>query len=149
VATFNDLVLNVAGDYTLKATSGDLDPDTSDRFTVAPAAVTSGVRVYWGRVRLDASGLYEQAVTLTNTSGRALGGPLVLSVTGLPHGTSLANASGTYQGSPYVRLNPAGDSLGAGKSFTVVLTFSVSGPLARRGRQAPGLHFDLEVLQGL
>src|SRR5205807_3130008 len=37
VATFSNLVLNTAGSYTLQATTGTLDPVTSNTFTVDPA----------------------------------------------------------------------------------------------------------------
>jgi hypothetical protein len=60
-------------------------------------------------------------ITLTNTGGTPLAGPLQLKLTGLPAGVTLLNGSGVHQGAPYVG---AGAGLAPGASVTVPLSFS-------------------------
>ena len=68
-----------------------------------------------------ATGKYAGGVTLTNTGGTALTGPLRLVLGGLTSGVSLDNASGANGGVPYVAI--AGP-LAAGASVNVALAFS-------------------------
>jgi Bacterial Ig domain/Putative Ig domain len=60
--------------------------------------------------------------TVTNTSGSTITGPLSIGLSNLTAGASLFNASGTFNGDPYINL-PAGD-LTAGSSTSVLLRFS-------------------------
>ena len=67
------------------------------------------------------SGKYVGGVTITNSSGAAISGPLQLKLNALTSGLTLDNASGTHAGAPYVTL--AGP-LATGASVNVALTFT-------------------------
>ena len=67
------------------------------------------------------TGKYAGSLTITNTSGAALAGPLQLKLDKLTGGLTLDNASGASAGAPYVSLS---GSLNAGATITVPLTFS-------------------------
>jgi uncharacterized repeat protein (TIGR01451 family) len=142
VATFRDLTLNVAGTYTLKATGGNLAPDVSNPFTVAPADVTGDLHFRRGPLHPAGQGdhgtrPFSQQITITNTSDHALSGPLALVLKGLPAGATLANAGGTYQGNPYINVLGDGQVLAPGQSVTITLEFSVNS-------HHPGDHDDLD-----
>jgi predicted extracellular nuclease len=68
------------------------------------------------------TGKYTGSVSFTNTSGKAIDGPLQLVLQGLPAGVSLDNKSGDFAGAPYVTLPSA--SLAPGATVTVGLTFT-------------------------
>jgi hypothetical protein len=68
--------------------------------------------------------VFVQTITITNTSASALSGPLALVLTNLSSGVTLANASGTFNGNPYIDVLGSGGTLGVGKSISVVLQFS-------------------------
>jgi hypothetical protein len=68
-----------------------------------------------------ATGKYVGSVTLANTSGAALGGPLQLKLNGLTAGLTLDNASGINGGAPYITLP---GPLDAGATVSVPLTFT-------------------------
>jgi hypothetical protein len=65
-----------------------------------------------------------ETVTVTNTAGQNLAGPLQLVVSNLPAGVTLVNATGTWGGNPYVTVT--GSSLAPGASVSLTLTFSYS-----------------------
>ncbi len=65
---------------------------------------------------------YTGNITLTNTSGAAVSGPLQLELNGLPSGVTLSNATGVRNGVPYITVNSA--SVAAGASVVVNLVFS-------------------------
>jgi hypothetical protein len=72
---------------------------------------------------------YKQTVTLKNTSGTAVIGPLSLVLDGLSAGVKLVNQTGSTSktspaGSPYVNVALAGNELDVGQSVTVVLEFA-------------------------
>jgi uncharacterized repeat protein (TIGR01451 family) len=125
IAVFADLTLNEAGTYTLTATGGTLTPDFSNPFTVTPADVMGDFTVDRGKVHRAGRGVFEQTVTLANTSDHTLDGPLALVLEDLPPGVTLANASEAYQGSPYVNVLPIGVSLSPGRKVRVTLHFSI------------------------
>ena len=56
---------------------------------------------------------------MTNRSGAVLDGPFQLVFGGLPAGVTLANASGSHAGAPYVTLPAASLAPGATASFAV------------------------------
>ncbi|WP_026354513.1 ExeM/NucH family extracellular endonuclease [Massilia niastensis] len=68
------------------------------------------------------TGKYTGSVTIANTSGKPLSGPLHLVLQGLPGGVSLDNRSGEQGGAPYLTLPQA--AIAAGASVTVSTTFS-------------------------
>lgn len=90
---------------------------------LVPQNVTASVRI--SLARLWYTPVWRellQTVTLTNTSGSALTGPLQLAVTGLPSGTTLVNAIGAHHYSPYLTATAA-PALAPGASVSVQLRF--------------------------
>jgi hypothetical protein len=82
-----------------------------------------------GFVRDRRSGLYTQQVTLTNSTGAAIAGPVNLVLDSLSANATLANASGTTAnnpplGSPYLVVPGTGSGMAMGASATVTLQFS-------------------------
>lgn len=75
------------------------------------------------------TGRWQQTVTLTNTSGAAIQGPVMVALQSLSANASLFNANGVTQcavpgGRPYVRFNlGAAPSLLAGQTVTATLDF--------------------------
>jgi hypothetical protein len=150
VATFSDLRLSKPGTYTLKATGGILTPDTSNSFSVTPANVTADLTIQRGLPLSFANGygvplLFEQTVTLTNTSARVLAGPLALLVQGVPSGVTLLHAGGTYQGSPYLEFRSAVGVLAPGQHVTVTLVFAGQ----HHAGNGDDFSYQLTALQGL
>jgi hypothetical protein len=84
--------------------------------------VTASVKMTRGLLALNrTTGKFVGTVTITNTTGAALAGPLNYRLDGLTAGVTLDNASGTVNGAPYITL-PNG--LAAGASVTVTTTFT-------------------------
>lgn len=67
-----------------------------------------------------ATGQYGAALTLTNNSNAAVNGPFQVEIAGLPAGVTLANATGTHNGVPYITVNTASVAAGAKLSLTLV-----------------------------
>jgi hypothetical protein len=113
-------------------TFGNCQAATYTALAVPLSNVTSLLALAYGSVGRDAAtGYYMQAVTLTNTSGKPLVGPLSLVLDGLSAGVKLVNQAGTTgatspAGSPYVNVALAGNVLDAGQSVTVTLAFDVA-----------------------
>ena len=139
MATFTNLTLSLAGTYAPTATGGELTPDFSNAFTVSPSVVTAGFKFKREPLhkvgRRGRSQMMSQAIKITNTTRHADSGPLALVLAGVPTGVTLAHASGTYQGNPYIDFEQNNNALAPGKSVTVSLDFAVSGHRAL-GRQA-------------
>jgi hypothetical protein len=115
----------VAAGSEITATATDPGGNTSE-FS-APETVRTDVTAalsvkYGGFVFNRSTRLFSQTLTITNTSGSAITGPIVLVLQNLKN-AALVNQSGTFQGNPYVTIL-AGGSLGAGQSLTVTLFFS-------------------------
>jgi hypothetical protein len=95
------------------------------------SAVTGSPQLLTGLVSISSSGLlYSRAsltfngtLTITNTSGQSIAGPLEIVVTGLPQGVILKNAAGMFNGNPYVTV-PGISTLTSGESATSVVQFS-------------------------
>ena len=64
----------------------------------------------------DGPNAFEQMVILVNNSGTTLTGPIALVLTGLPAGVTLTNATGMFNGSPYIDIVPANGSWKPGQS---------------------------------
>ena len=85
--------------------------------TLPPADFTSQISIQESGIRLNrTTGFFVQTVTLTNTSGIPLPGPLYLIVSGLPQGISLIGINGVTTtiapvGSGYFTLPLTGGSL--------------------------------------
>jgi hypothetical protein len=69
-----------------------------------------------------------ESLTITNTGGQYVSGPISVVLTKLSAGFTLSNATGSYNGSPYIRILNYG-VLSPGQSYTAFLQFSV-GPTA-------------------
>ncbi len=84
--------------------------------TKVTAQVTATAFVY-----NRATKTFNTTYTIKNT-GASASGPINLSLTGLASGITVANATGTFNGSPYVAVSSG--SLAAGASVTVAVQFS-------------------------
>ena len=93
----------------LKSAAGPLDVSGSVKLTQVGATLNR------------ATGKYVGSVTVTNTSGAALAGPLQLKLGNLTTGVTLDNATGTDGGAPYVTVT---SPLNPGATISVPLTFS-------------------------
>jgi predicted extracellular nuclease len=104
--------------------ASDHDPVVvSLALTPSFADVTASVKIARSGFTLNrATGKYTGSVTITNTSGQALNGPLHFRLDGLTAGVTLDNRSGEQGGSPYITLPNA--SLAAGASVTVSTVFT-------------------------
>jgi len=79
--------------------------------------VTASVKVQGSAIVLNrTTNKFTSTIWLTNTSAGALGGPLHYLVDKLPAGVTLANASGSLNGVPYITV-PGGLAAGAQASF--------------------------------
>ena len=95
----------------------------------APADVTASVRTaVSGLVFARASGKWTGTVSITNTAGTALTGPLQIALKNLPAGVALSNASGSQGGAPYITAAVA--SLAPGATITVPVSFTKTGTAA-------------------
>ena len=85
--------------------------------------VTASVKIARSGFTLNrVTGKYSGTVTITNTSGQALNGPLHLRLDGLTGGVTLDNRSGMQGSAPYITLPNA--SLAEGASVTVSTVFT-------------------------
>jgi FG-GAP-like repeat len=104
------------------------------------------VTVTRGRIRYNPfTGRYLQRVTLQNTSGPALHGPVWLVLDGLTPGVRLRNRRGVTRslaplGSSYVRITPPGDTVAPSNRVSVRLQFT--NPARRR------ISYNVRVLAG-
>ncbi len=106
-----------ASDHDPVIVSLDLQPAFAD--------VTGSVQTTSSGLVLNrATQLFTGTVTLVNTSGAALAGPLTLSFDGLTSGVTLKNATGTKNGAPYITV--AG-GLAPGASVAIPVSFSNPG----------------------
>ena len=104
-----------ASDHDPVVVSLNLAPTYAD-VTASVAITRSGITL--GRV----GGKYSGTVTVKNTSGAAITGPLHLVLQGLPSGVTLDNKSGMVDGAPYLTLSNT--TLAPGASVTVTTTFT-------------------------
>ena len=114
----------VAAGINITATATDPNSNTSE-FS-APATVQSNVTgdlsvKFGGFVFNRLTRQFSQTLTITNTSGAPITGPIKLVLLNLKN-AMLANQTGTAQGNPYITVLDGG-SLGAGQSFIVTLAF--------------------------
>ena len=81
---------------------------------------TAGIRVVSsGMVLNRATGVYSGTLTLINTTGSAINGPLQTVLTQVPAGVTVENRNGDYQNNPYLTYN---GGLAAGQSVTIPIT---------------------------
>jgi predicted extracellular nuclease len=110
--------------------ASDHDPVVISLNLQAPAADVSGsIRaISSGLVFARLTGQWGGTLAITNTSGAALTGPLQISLSGLPAGVTLVNATGNRSGVPYITANTG--SLAPGATLTVPVTFTKTGTAA-------------------
>ncbi|MYM25912.1 ExeM/NucH family extracellular endonuclease [Duganella sp. FT135W] len=110
--------------------ASDHDPVVISLKLQAPYTdVSSGIKaVSSGLTYARLTGLWTGTLSITNTSGAAITGPLQVSLGGLASGVTLVNASGNRSGVPYLTANTS--SLAAGATLTVPLTFTKTGTAA-------------------
>jgi subtilisin-like proprotein convertase family protein len=112
------------GPYTVTASVSGATPATFS-LTNLPATVnvTAQVRVTsTGLLYSRVTRLFVGTVTITNISAQSISGPLQLVLTNLSSGVTLANATGTTGGSPYITV-PGVVTLAPGASASVGVQF--------------------------
>jgi ELWxxDGT repeat protein/parallel beta-helix repeat protein len=125
-------------DQVVSATATHPSGNTSEfarTFLIQPRAVdvSASVQVVRGGLRLNrATGLYQQQLAVTNTSGRSIDGLVSLALDGLDPAISLVNrayltAFTDPVGSPLVHVNLGSDATPwlSGQARTVVLEFAI------------------------
>jgi len=110
--------------------ASDHDPVVISLNLQAPYTdVSSSVKtVSSGLTYARLSGQWSGTISITNTSGAAITGPLQVSLGGLPAGVTLINASGSRSGVPYITANAS--SLAPGATLSVPVTFTKTGTAA-------------------
>jgi hypothetical protein len=125
VATFNNLVLDTSGSYSMAAEAnlaagGVLGPVDSASIAIAsPVSLKFGSITYNSRTKL-----YSETVTVTNITSGTLTGRMALELTGLPAGVALTDATGTTNGNPYIDFLASGKTLKKNASVSITLTFT-------------------------
>jgi hypothetical protein len=103
---------------------GNTANNTSNTDVVAVAAIVSG-QVFVsqnGFARNRATGLWVATMTVTNTSGLAITGPVQVVLTSLSSNATMTNNTGMFSASPYITVNVG--NLAAGASVSVVIQFT-------------------------
>ena len=104
--------------------------NVAESITVADMPALGPVNVT-GQVSVTSSGLvyshltqtFSGTVTVLNTSGQSIAGPIEIVLTNLTAGVTLANATGTFVGNPYITVLASG-SLPVGQPANVAVRFS-------------------------
>jgi subtilase family serine protease len=99
------------------STSSIVKVTVNSSVAIVAAQVTATPLVYD-----RATKTFNSTYTIKNTTGASVAGPIQLVLTGLGVGVTVANATGTYNGSPY--LTASGSTLAAGASVSVAVEFS-------------------------
>ena len=118
--------LKTVGNQTITATDtvSSSVTGTSGQINVAPSytQITAFSIFADGPVYNRGTRLFYETVTITNTGGATINGPIQLAFNGLTSGLTLANSVGTApNGSPYLTI---ASSLGPGASASVMAQFS-------------------------
>ncbi len=122
----------------VQATPAAAQARTTVATASSPTDITSQVSIVKGGYRRLSGGLWVQQVTITNTSGTAIAGPVTLSLKSLKGGTlasatvngAAAAVQSAQDGSPYVTLVGQGGVFTVNQQLTVVLDFSDPNNLA-------------------
>jgi predicted extracellular nuclease len=75
-----------------------------------------------------ATGQYSGSVSITNTSGAEVAGPVQVEISGLPAGVTLVNKTGDHNGVPYVTISSA--AIAAGATVSAPLQFANPGKVS-------------------
>lgn len=112
----------------------------------ATTNITNEVGLFETPIRRDplaGPGTYIQAAMFINESGAAISGPVALVLTGLPAGVTVTNANGTYNGSPYINIEPPGGTWLPGVRYFLFALITFSDPSHVKITYTP------EVVQGI
>ena len=126
--TGNTVTLTTSGTHTVSYWSKDWAGNSEQPHTVTVSVdksvdVTSSVSIARSGLTVNRfTNKYTGSVTITNTSGQTLAGPLHFRLLALTAGVTLDNQTGVKDGVPYIALPDA--SLAAGQSVTLTTTFS-------------------------
>jgi hypothetical protein len=126
--TGNTVTLTTSGTHTVSYWSKDWAGNTEQAHAVTVSIdksvdVTSSVSIARSGLTVNRfTNKYTGTVTITNTGGQTLTGPLHLRLQVLSAGVTLDNQTGVKDGVPYIALPDA--SLAAGQSVTLTTTFS-------------------------
>jgi hypothetical protein len=132
--TWNTTFNGTAGGVSQTRSLDPIDPGSGTSGGVTIVSI-NGVQlppvVPPGQISTTASGLaysrvtrtFNGTVTITNTSGASISGPLQVVFFGLPATVTLVNATNNLSGTPYVTV-PASAGIAAGASVTVAVQFS-------------------------
>ncbi|WP_413674775.1 OmpL47-type beta-barrel domain-containing protein [Massilia cellulosiltytica] len=126
--TGNTVTLTTSGTHTVSYWSTDWAGNTEQAHAVTvsidkSADVTSSVSIARSGLTVNRfTNKYTGTVTITNTGGQPLTGPLHLRLQALTAGVTLDTQTGVKDGVPYMALPVA--SLAAGQSVTLTTTFS-------------------------
>jgi uncharacterized repeat protein (TIGR03803 family) len=124
------LVADPAGNL-FGVTEGNEGSDPGTVFEITGSGFVTPIVIPPSEITTTASGLaysrvsrtFDGTMTITNISGSPISGPFSILFTGLTSGVTLANATGSHSGSPYLAV-PAVASLAVGQSATVTEQFS-------------------------
>ncbi len=126
--TGNTITLTTSGTHTVSYWSKDWAGNSEQPHTVTVSVdksvdVTSSVSIARSGLTVNRfTNKYTGSVTITNTGGQTLAGPLHFRLQALTAGVTLDNQTGVKDGVPYIALPDA--SLAAGQSVTLTTTFS-------------------------
>jgi hypothetical protein len=95
-------------------------PTAPPPVNISNSVSQTGSGLVYSRVSKTFSG----TVMVTNTGSTTLSGPFQLVLTGLPSGVTLNNATGTFNGSPFITLAPS--TLAPGQSVVISVQFTDS-----------------------
>jgi len=77
-----------------------------------------------GFTRNHFTGLWSATMTVKNTSGSAINGPIQVVLTNLSSNATMANNTGMHNGSPYITVLTTTGALAAGGSVSVPIQFT-------------------------
>ena len=120
--------LSAPADWTLRDWHRGKAP-VEPAVSVLPRVVSGSATDVSSQVKLSqtgfshnrSTGMWVTSLTVKNTSFATIQGPIEVVFNNLPPGVTLVNASGIYNGSPYITVT--GSSLAAGASVSVMLEF--------------------------
>jgi fibronectin-binding autotransporter adhesin len=126
MASITAIANEIAGTYEVSANTNGAAG--SDGFVLTntippPMNITADLSItYGGFVFNRKTGQFSQTITIKNTSGQAIVGPIEMMLVNLQNG-SLVKQRGVTQGNPYITILSTG-SLAAGASLTFSLVFA-------------------------
>ena len=111
----NTATVSGNGDYNL-SNNRAMDPTTINPITDVSANV-SVTQSGFGRNR--ATGIWSATMTVTNTTGAPISGPIQVVLTNLTAGVTMWNNTGIRNGSPYITVSPGTLAPGAAVSVSI------------------------------